>query len=165
MSDPSWLLSSALPVPYPSSRDKVLEAGDEPLPVCVQSAPISLSSLSTAASRESQVVRREIEKVLSSRFPVHSLTIQMSCSPTRIPPVFYPKTLRTSQLLRQLPKFDRPLCAAPQFLRNQQKKSEKLMIQYDAHCSSIHHNKTCLDSSVNWILHSSVAVFILEMYV
>uniref|UniRef100_A0A3Q1N919 Proton-coupled zinc antiporter SLC30A8 n=2 Tax=Bos TaxID=9903 RepID=A0A3Q1N919_BOVIN len=32
-------------------------------------SPISLSSLSTAASRESQVVRREIEKVLSSRFP------------------------------------------------------------------------------------------------
>ncbi|XP_045018692.1 zinc transporter 8 [Bubalus bubalis] len=67
----------ALPGPYPSSRDKVLEAGDEPSPVCVQSVPISLSSLSTAASRESQVVRREIEKVLSSRFPVHSLTIQM----------------------------------------------------------------------------------------
>lgn len=64
-------------MPYPSSRDKVLEAGDEPLPVCVQSVPISLSSLSTAASRESQVVQREIEKVLSSRFPVHSLTIQM----------------------------------------------------------------------------------------
>ncbi|XP_055402839.1 proton-coupled zinc antiporter SLC30A8 [Bubalus kerabau] len=33
--------------------------------------------VAAAASRESQVVRREIEKVLSSRFPVHSLTIQM----------------------------------------------------------------------------------------
>ncbi|KAB0403427.1 hypothetical protein E2I00_017078 [Balaenoptera physalus] len=34
-------------------------------------------SLSTAASRDSQVVRREIAKALSSSFPVHSLTIQM----------------------------------------------------------------------------------------
>uniref|UniRef100_A0AC11BGT2 Solute carrier family 30 member 8 n=1 Tax=Ovis aries TaxID=9940 RepID=A0AC11BGT2_SHEEP len=33
--------------------------------------------IAAAASRESQGVRREIAKVLSSRFPVHSLTIQM----------------------------------------------------------------------------------------
>lgn len=34
-------------------------------------------SFSTAASRDSQVIRREIAEALSHSFPVHSLTIQM----------------------------------------------------------------------------------------
>ena len=139
MSEPSRLLSTALPVPYPSSRDKALEAGDEPSPrVCNQCQSLSVLYQQQPAGRARWFGEKSLTSSAVTFLCTHS-PFRWSCQPTRIPPAFYAKTLRTSQLLCQLPRFDRPLRAAPQFLRNQQKKSEKLMIQYDAHCSSIPH--------------------------
>lgn len=59
-----------------SDRSKT-KAGDATSPVCTNQCQSHCDSLSTAARRDSQVVRREIAKALSNSFPVHSLTIQM----------------------------------------------------------------------------------------
>lgn len=123
----------------PQQQRQVLEAGDEPSPcVCNQCQSLSVLYQQPPAGR-ARGFGEKLQKSSAVAFLCTHSPFRWSCQPTRTPPAFYAKTLRTSQLLCQLPRFDRPLRAAPQFLRNQQKKSEKLMIQYDAHCSSIPH--------------------------
>ena len=127
------------PGPTPAAETKYLKPEmSRRLCVCNQCQSLSVLYQQQPAGR-ARWFGEKLRKSSAVAFLCTHSPFRWSCQPTRIPPAFYAKTLRTSQWLCQLPKFDRPLRAAPQFLRNQQKKSEKLMIQYDAHCSSIHH--------------------------
>ena len=120
--------------PTPAAETKCLKPEKSHRPcVCSQCQSLSVLYQQQPAGR-ARWFGKKLPKSSAAAFPCTHSPFRWSCQPTRIPTASYAKTLRTSQLLCQLPTFDRPRRAAPQFLRNRQKKSEKLVIQYDAHC-------------------------------